>query len=172
MDPISIAMALAQFAPQVIKWVSGSDKAAEAAATVVQVAQQVTGRATPDDALAAIASDPQKALEFRQAVMDNALKWDAMFLADTQNARGRDVELAKAGMRNYRATALVAMAVVLVLLCLTITVWTTDTNDFIKATVTLVMGRALGWVDQVFSFEFGTTRSSATKDATINQLTK
>ena len=35
MDPITIAMGLAQFAPQIVKWISGSDKAAEAAATVV-----------------------------------------------------------------------------------------------------------------------------------------
>lgn len=172
MDPITIAMSLAQFAPQVVKWLSGSDKAAEAAASVVQIAQSVTGMDTPNGALNAIAGDPQKALDFRLAVMANAKDLDAMYLADTKDARDRDVKLAQAGLKNYRATALVVMAVFLVLLCLTITVWVTGANDFIKATVTLVMGRALGWVDQVFSFEFGTTRSSATKDNTINQLTK
>ncbi len=42
MDPISIAFGLAQFAPQIIKWITGSDKAADAAEKVVDIAEAVT----------------------------------------------------------------------------------------------------------------------------------
>lgn len=38
-----------------------------------------------------------------------------------------------------------------------------------KGAVTLILGRALGWVEQVFSFEFGTTRQSRVKDETISR---
>jgi hypothetical protein len=37
---------------------------------------------------------------------------------------------------------------------------------------TLTSGRALGWGEQVFSFEFGAARATKTKDDTINKLTR
>jgi hypothetical protein len=44
-----------------------------------------------------------------------------------------------------------------------------DLNEYAKGIITLFVGRALGWIEQVFSFEFGTTRSSKQKDATIEK---
>ncbi|QOR55713.1 MAG: hypothetical protein YHS30scaffold667_9 [Phage 65_10] len=172
MDPITVAMGLAQFAPQLVKWITGSDNAAAGAQKVVDIAGAVTGKGDPTEALAAIRADSALQIQFQQAVMANENDLTKAFLADVRDARNRDVELAKAGHHNYRASMLVAMAVSLVLLCMVIMVWHADTNDFVKATITLILGRALGWVEQVFSFEFGTTRSSATKDATINNLSK
>jgi hypothetical protein len=95
-----------------------------------------------------------------------------MYLADTQDARARDVHLTEAGHVNNRANVLAGGAVTLVIGCLLITVWASGMDDFAKATITLICGRALGWVEQVFSFEFGTTRANKTKDDTINKLTK
>ncbi|QYF95594.1 hypothetical protein KY495_10835 [Massilia sp. PAMC28688] len=43
-------------------------------------------------------------------------------------------------------------------------------DDFAKATITLILGRSLGWIEQIFSFEFGTTRGSKSKDETISRL--
>ena len=68
MDPITLAMGLAQFAPQIIKWVTGSPKAEEAAKQVVDIAQVVTGRAG-NEALEALQVDPKLAMDFRKAVM-------------------------------------------------------------------------------------------------------
>ncbi len=172
MEPISIAMGLAQFVPQLVKWLTGSKDAEAGAQKVVDIAAQVTGVVDPARLQEALAADRALQIQFQQAVMANSTELDRLFLADTQSARQRDVELAHAGIRNYRASMLVAVAVLLVLVCLTITVWMSDANDFIKASVTLVMGRALGWVDQVFSFEFGTTRANKTKDDTIRDLAR
>lgn len=36
--------------------------------------------------------------------------------------------------------------------------------------VTLVLGRFLGYRDNIYNFEYGTNRSSKEKDMTINQL--
>lgn len=172
MDPISIAMGLAQFAPGIVKMLTGSDKAEEVAQQVVGIAQTVTGTATPQDAIAAIHADPGKILEFRQAMASLALEQDRIELADIQNARDNNVKLAQAGHQNYRANLLAGGAALLVLLCLFIMVWKSDLSADAKTIISLILGRALGWVEQVFSFDFGTTRTNKTKDDTINKLTK
>ena len=43
-------------------------------------------------------------------------------------------------------------------------------NEYMKGVVTLVLGRFLGYLDNIYSFEFGTTRGSQNKDSTINAL--
>ncbi|TAN78315.1 MAG: hypothetical protein EPN20_01045, partial [Magnetospirillum sp.] len=60
MDPISLALGLAQFVPGIIRWISGDDsaKAAAVAQQVVGVAQAITGKDSGDAALAAIKADP------------------------------------------------------------------------------------------------------------------
>lgn len=167
-----IAMALAQFAPGIIKLLTGSDKASAVAEHVVNIAKVVTGTDTPEAALAAVQADPAKMMEFQLAMANKQQELEQMYLSDTQDARKRDTELAKAGQVNYRANALAAGAGALVLSCLAVTVWYSGMDDFAKGTITLICGRALGWVEQIFSFEFGTTRANRTKDDTINNLTK
>lgn len=170
MDPITIAMGLAQFAPAVIKYLTGSDKAEEVAGKVVEVAQAVTGKATPDEAASALQADPALQLQFRQAVMANELEWERLFLADIDGARKRDTAIMTATGHNRRADILAGLACMTVILCLVIVVWASGINEFAKGTITLILGRALGWVEQIFSFEFGTTRSARVKDDTISKL--
>ena len=69
MDPITIALGLAQFVPGLIRWIGGDDaeKTAKVADQVVGVARTVTGKARGDDALAAIKADPALALQLQQA---------------------------------------------------------------------------------------------------------
>ncbi|SMP72045.1 hypothetical protein SAMN06295970_117117 [Noviherbaspirillum suwonense] len=173
MDPVTIALALAtQFAPSILKYLTNSDTAGAVAAQVIDIAKTVTGKGTIGEARAVLELDPAKAVEFQLAVMQNDTDLAKAYLADIQNARARDMALAAAGVKNTRANALAIGAASLVLVTLVIVVWATNMDDFAKATITLICGRALGWVEQVFSFEFGTTRTSAKKDDTINNLTK
>lgn len=89
---------------------------------------------------------------------------------DRDSARQRDAELAKAGVRNHRADWMVALAVA-VIVGLVYAIWKDpDINEFLKGIATLVLGRFLGYLDNIYSFEFGTTRGSQNKDVTINQL--
>jgi hypothetical protein len=170
MDPVSLGMALAQFAPSLIKLFTGSDKAAEVAGKVADIAKTVTGADTGEAALDTLKADPGKVLEFRQSVAAQQADLEKAYLSDTQSARDRDVALAKAGLINHRANVLAGAALTLVLLCLVIVVWCSGANDFVKSTITLILGRAMGWTDQLFGFEFGTTRANKTKDDTINKL--
>lgn len=171
MDPISIAFGLAQFAPQIIKWITGSDKAAEAAGQVVAIAETVTGRTGPD-ALDALKADPALVLQFRQAVMANETELDKAYLADLADARKRDTKFIETGTRNVRADLMFLLAVV-VTCGLVWVVWKDPgINEYVKGIFTLVLGRFLGYLDNIYNFEFGSTRSSKTKDSTIENLTR
>lgn len=169
---IPVAMELAKFAPSLLKVLTGSDKAAEVAGHVVDIAKTVTGMSEPDEALAVIKADPNKILEFQQAVAAQQIDLEKAYLADTADARKRDTELMKAGLFNYRANMLAGGACALVVFCLAIMVWRSGLDNDAKAVITLILGRALGWIEQVFSFEFGTNRTSRAKDDTIDRLTK
>jgi hypothetical protein len=172
MDPISIAFGLAQFAPSIIKWITGDDKSAKVAEKVIDVARVVTGKQDAAQAVEAIRLDPAIQLQFQQHIIDLDADLERAYLADIQDARKRDTEFLKAGKRNTRADIIAALALIGVL-ALTVAIWRDPSiNEYAKGTFTLVLGRLLGYVDQVFAFEFGTTRGSKSKDETINQLIK
>lgn len=78
MDPITIAMGLSQFVPQLVKWISGSDKAEKVAQKAVDIAQQVTGTASGDAALKALQADPNLVLQYRQAVLAQELDFEKL----------------------------------------------------------------------------------------------
>lgn len=173
MDPISIAVGLAKFAPSIIQYFTGSDKAANVAQQVVNIAQTVTGAPTGDAALAAIQADPKLAADFQLAVIDKENDLTKAFLLDVQDARARDIELAKLGKRNVRADIMVALDVVGLLACLIVLCFFRDR----------IPGEAIGLISTIAAtfglclrdahqFEFGSSRSSQIKDATISSLTK
>lgn len=169
--PIALQLA-AQFAPSIIGKLTGSANAENVAAHVVGIAQTITGTPTPEAAFEAIKADPAKVLEFQLALAQNEKEIELAYFGDIQDARARDVEIVKTTGRNMRGNVLVAWAAFIVLACLLVVVWRTDMDDYVKATISLILGRALGWVEQVMSFEFGLTRESAKKDDTIKNLTK
>lgn len=73
MDPISIAMGLAKFAPSVIGWIAG-DKAEEGAQKALDIAQAVTGKSDPESALRELENNQEFALKFQTAVMSHELE--------------------------------------------------------------------------------------------------
>ncbi|UIF90870.1 hypothetical protein [Cupriavidus sp. UYPR2.512] len=88
---IPLAMALANFAPGIIKLLTGSDKAEDVAAHVVGIAQTVTGTADGDAALAALKADPAKVLEFQQTMSAQQADMEKAYLDDVANARAMQV---------------------------------------------------------------------------------
>lgn len=91
-------------------------------------------------------------------------------VADRSSARERDAVMVKAGVHNWRADLMVLAAAVAVGF-LVYMVWVdSNLNEYVKGIVTLVLGRFLGYLDNIYSFEFGTTRGSKDKDETIKQL--
>jgi len=162
---IPIAMQLAHYAPQVIGWLSGSQKAEEAAQRVVGIAEQVTGlqgRAAVD----AIQADPELAIAFRRSVLEHEQAMDALYLADRADARKRDVALAEAGKVNQRANLLALFAVATVIFGMWL-VAQAALNDVAMNALMLIMGTMLGCVRDVYHFEFGSSRGSKEKDQMI-----
>ena len=82
MDPITIAMGLAQFAPSLVKWITGSDKAGDAAQKAIDIARVVTGQPTGDTALQALQTDPNLVLKYRQAVLDQEVEFQRLAVAN------------------------------------------------------------------------------------------
>lgn len=172
MDPITIAMGLAQFAPGIIKLLTGSDKAGEVAGKVIDVAKAVTGTPDPQVAVATIQADPSKVLEFQQAMGAQQGELEKAYLADRSDARSHDTEIRKLnGGHNYRADLAVMSVVIGLITCLYVLVQLkgqiTGEAIGIISTIAGLLGSCL---KDYFAFEFGSSRSSRDKDELIARM--
>jgi len=169
MDPISIAMALAQFAPSLIKIFTGSDKAEEVAGKVIDIAKAVTGTDTGRDALDVLKVDPAAALEFRKTVAAQQVELEKLYLADIADARNRDIEVRKlTGGQNIRADLAVLAVILGLIACLVVL---TQYKDSVPGEVVGILSTVAGifgaCLKDYFAFEFGSSRSSREKDQAI-----
>lgn len=167
MEPLSVAFGLAQYAPSIIKWLTGSDKAEEAAQKVVEVAQAVTGK-TGDAALQAIAADPALALQFKQSIIQIEAEMDKAYLADRADARKRDVAYIQSGKRNVRADLMVLGATVGLIACLVVLVqFKSQIPGEVVGILSTISGLFGACLRDAFQFEFGSSRGSREKDAIL-----
>lgn len=72
--------------------------------------------------------------------------------------------------KTRRLNVLAAAAFVMLLVLLAIAVFMSSLNEYAKGIVTFLLGRFAGYVDNIMSYEFGTTRGSKDKDQIINNL--
>lgn len=168
---ISAGVELVKLVPSLFK-LFGDEPPPAIVSRAAEIAQSVTGALNPEEALKSLKENAEMNAKFVDAAEARAADMIKVHLADIQDARKRDTEIQRIKGSNRRADALAVMAIISVILCLVVVSWLSDLDDFAKATITLICGRALGWVEQVFSFEFGTTKSSKTKDETIKKLSK
>ena len=167
MDPVTIAFGLAQYAPSIIKWLSGSEKAEEAAQKVIDVARVVTGKEDASEAAEAIQADPAMLMQFRQAMASIEADMDRAYLADRQNARGRDVAFVQAGRWNIRADLLALLSVTGLIVCVWFVARDSSLPERAVNAIMFVAGTLAACVRDVFAFEFGSSRGSRDKDALI-----
>ena len=113
----------------------------------------------------------ERLLELGIQKAEQDLKGFKIEVEDRDSARTRDVEFIKKGMVNTRANLMFFLAVVMVGILVWIVWKDQNINEYVKGIFTLVLGRFLGYLDNIYSFEFGTTRGSKEKDETIKQLT-
>jgi hypothetical protein len=157
---IPIALQLIQFAPHLMRYFGAGETSTQVVESVVDVAKTVTGAATPEEALAAIKESRALQSEFQQKLVEIDADLTKAYLADMQDARKRDVRLRELGLINWRANML-TLGAFLIIALITWKVWTApDVPEWVKAIVTLVLGRFLGYMDQIFQFEFGATRKT------------
>lgn len=80
MDPVTIAVALSQLAPQLVKWFVGSDKSVAVAEKAVAVAKAVTGKGSGQEALEALQANPELVLKYQEAVLDHEHDFESIQL--------------------------------------------------------------------------------------------
>lgn len=168
---IPIALALAEFAPSLLRYFGVGQSSANVIEKVIDVAKFVTGAESPEQALAMLEANTERQYQFKLAILAQDAALESMYLDDVKSARLRDVEFTKAGTRNYRADTMYFLAVA-VIASLVWAVLASDMDEYGKGIITLVLGRFLGYLDNIYNFEFGTTRANKVKDDTISSLAK
>ena len=173
MDPITIGLALAQFAPSLIKLFSGSDKAADLAEHVVDVAKTITGAPDGERAIKALQQDPGRVLMFREAIGMQMVDLEKAYLADRADARDRDIEVRKLSGGNLRADLAVLAVVLGLVACLVVLVYfQDDIPGEVVGIISTIAGIFGACLKDYFSFEFGSSRGSKEKDELLSSLVK
>ena len=160
---VPIALEIARnFGPDLVRWISGSDKAAEVAERVVTAAQEVTGTATPDSALAALKASPELVAQFQVRCREIEADLDKAYLADRQDARRMAVEVVKAGGFD-RKNAMIVGDVIGLIACIVVLVYVPDLPGEVRGIISTIAGFfGLGLRD-AHQFEFGSSRGSQDK---------
>lgn len=100
-------------------------------------------------------------LRLKAEEQERGFRYADLEVRDRESARERDAKLALAGKRNVRADLMAGLAVLMICAMVWL-VWKDPTlPDDIKGIVTLVLGRFLGYLDNIYNYEFGATRISA-----------
>jgi len=162
MDPITIALGLAQLVPMVAGWIAGP-KAKENAEKVVDIAANLVPN-TPQDKLAeALKADPDKLLEFQKAVAAENTAVISAVLADIQDARKTMVTLAGAGSKLAWGAAIVSVAVVAANIAMGYYIFTDSIPPGNKDLAMLYAGSLLAALGGVIAFWTGSSYGSVQK---------
>lgn len=114
----------------------------------------------------------QELIKLRQVDDRLSAELELAYLKDRQDARARDSEFLKLGRTNHRANVMFVLAVVMVGVVIWIVWRDQQINEYVKGIFTLVLGRFLGYLDNIYNYEFGSTRGSKDKDETIKVLSE
>lgn len=165
MEPISLALGLAQLAPSLLRYFGAGEKSAAIAEKVVGIAQTVTGAPSGEAALAALQADPKLAQEFNLAVLAADTELEHAYLADRKDARARDVALHLAGYNNRRADLMVIADVIGLIACLVVlAVYRTSIPAEVATLLTTIASLFGLCLRDAHQFEFGSSRGSKDKD--------
>lgn len=166
MDPLAVALSLAQFAPSILRFFGAGEKPAAVAEKVLQIAQAATGAQTPEAALAAMKENAQMAQQFQLAVLAADSKLEELFLADRADARDRDVKVRQlAGGANKRADVMLLAAFVAVIaIAALLALGEVEGADAVGGFLITIGGMFARNIGTAFDFEFGSSRGSREKD--------
>jgi hypothetical protein len=170
--PLALIGTLIKAAPSIIEFF-GNKKQADVAEKVIDIAKQVTGETEPEKAVEAISANPQLALDFEKAVMDNKLELrkldieeQIIYVKDIQDARKyRDGRTFWLGVG---ILAIFCIAVCLVLIgAYFIIVGTLVIDAAIFAALTGMIGTLVGYTaanaQAVVNYFFGSSHGSMIK---------
>lgn len=169
---VPVLLAAAQIIPSLSKYIGAGETTEKVAQGVAEIASTVAGVVSPAEAIKQIEQSPELQQKFQLAITQEYIKWDQIFVDDLKNARDRDIKLAEKGFRNNRANWLVAFVLLLLISLLAVVILMSNLSDWVQSVLLVALGRVWGYLDNIFSFEFGTTKQSKAKDDTIEALAK
>ncbi len=175
MDPITLtktAMALAQFAPSILRFFGAGEKPVAVAEQVVNIAQTVTGTRSPQAALDALRQDSQLAQQFNLAVLAADTELEKAALADRQDARHRDVEIRKlTGGKNNRADWMIVGDLAGLVACMVILIFfKKDIPGEVAGILNVIAAGLVLCLRDAHQFEFGSSRGSKEKDDLLGRI--
>jgi hypothetical protein len=162
-----LATQLAPFLLPKVAKALGGEKAEKVAETVVGIAEAVTGKKGPE-AVEAVKANPETALAFLKAQMDQEKELEALVVEDRKSARLRDMEFLKAGRWNFRADLMVVGCVV-ALVFIVNEIAGTEVKPEVLAIFNMAVGALLKMLGDAFAFEFGSSRGSKEKDERLRR---
>ena len=171
MGAVEIALALAQFAPSLLRYFGVGEKSAAVAEKAIAIATQVTGAPTGPEAVEALRQNAQLAQAFNLAVLKQDGDLEQAYLADRRDARARDVALHAAGYRNKRADLMVLFDVVGLIACLVVlSVFRKEVPGEVVGLLSTIAGIFGLCLRDAHQFEFGSSRGSREKDGLLADL--
>lgn len=172
MTPVSAALALAQFAPSILRFFGVGEKPIAIAEQVVNIAQTVTGANSPQAALDALRQDPQLAQQFSLAVLAADTELEKAALADRQDARHRDVEIRKlTGGKNNRPDWMIVGDLVGLVVCMVVLIFfKKDIPGEVAGILNVIAAGLVLCLRDAHQFEFGSSRGSKEKDDLLGRI--
>lgn len=173
MGAVEIALALAQFAPSLLRYFGVGEKSASVAEKAIEIAKQVTGTPTGPEAIEALRQNAQLAHDFNLAVLKMDGDLELAFLDDRKDARDRDVKLHQAGYQNKRADLMVLFDVVGLVSCLIVlSLFRKDIPGEVVGLLSTIAGIFGLCLRDAHQFEFGSSRGSREKDGLMAGFNK
>lgn len=176
--PIAISLA-AKYVPEIIEHFSGKN-AAGVAGKVLEVAQAVTGSPNPDEAVKGLSANPELALKFKQAVLDQeaelkrlALEEVKAFLADGASARDREVKVSTSSEAPYLNKIIVpclAIGILGLSFSLFGVLLFVKVDPAHKDILIYILGVLSAICTQVTAYYFGSSAGSTAKDQTLKRM--
>lgn len=125
----------------------------------------------------AIQGNPDAAVKLRELearhqerLEELALEEKRAYLADRQDARARDVSLAKAKGGNWRGDALAVIAILGLVALILALLFVQIPQGPARDVLLMLSGGLVAIVKDVYAFEFGSSRGSKDKDAALAQI--
>lgn len=173
MDPVTIALALAQFAPSLLRFLGVGDTSVAAATKAIEVATSVTGTTSSVDALKVVQENKEAQAQFNTQILAQQTALEEAYLSDRSGARQRDVQLVTAlGHSNFRADILAYVSIAGLIAIMYTTLFVQVPAGAAHDIILLLAGSLVAIVKDVYGFEFGSSRSSKDKDAVIAEVTR
>lgn len=166
---IPAVLALAQFAPSILRFFGAGEKSAAVAQKAVDIAQSITSTQTPEAAVEALRANADLAQKFQLAVLAADEEMEKIALADIEDARKRDLEVRKlSGGSNRRADIMIVCDWLGLVACLVVLAFFRKEIPGEVVALLSTFGSIFGvCLRDAHQFEFGSSRGSKEKDVLL-----